>query len=241
MTHRSGTPEITGTGGAESGSVPAAFVDVDETLVRSVTFLSLFSFDARRRGRGAEADAVIEEFRALRAAGMSRGESHRWFYRHWSGRDVADLGHVGREWFASRAADPAFFNIAVRRRLAELSRAGSRIVLVSGSFAPALCPIAEAVGATSVLCTSLATAAGKYTGEVLATMVGADKSAALHRYAEEAAIDLSSCAAFGDHHSDVAMFELVGHPVVVGDADPRLHGYPAQRLPGWTAPVSRGS
>jgi phosphoserine phosphatase len=103
---------------------------------------------------------------------------------------------------------------------------------VSGSFTPALRPIAEAVGATSVLCTTMETAAGKYTGEVLATMVGADKSAALLRYAERTAIDLSSCTAFGDHHSDTAMFELVGHPVVVGDSDPRLHGYPAQRLPG---------
>ncbi|MEU2102828.1 HAD-IB family hydrolase [Nocardia sp. NPDC019255] len=218
--------------GTESCSVPAAFVDVDETLVRDVTFLSLFSFDARRRGRGAEADAVLEEFLALRAAGMSRGESHRWFYRHWAGRDVADVRQVGRAWFASRSADPAFFNIAVRRRLAELSDTGTRIVLVSGSFTPALRPIAEVVGASSVLCTTLATAAGRYTGEVVATMVGADKSAALLRYAEEAAIGLSSCAAFGDHHSDTAMFELVGHPVVVGDADPRLHGYPAQRLPG---------
>lgn len=218
--------------GGEECTVPAAFVDVDETLVRCVTFLSLFVFDARRRGRGAQADGVVEEFRALRAAGMSRAESHRWFYRQWAGRDLADVRRVGDDWFASRVADPAFFNLAVRRRLDELSRTGARIILVSGSFTPALRPIAEAVGATSVLCTTMETAAGKYTGEVLATMVGADKSAALLRYAERAAIDLSSCTAFGDHHSDTAMFELVGHPVVVGDSDPRLHGYRAERLPG---------
>ncbi|MGK8524844.1 HAD family hydrolase [Nocardia asteroides] len=213
-------------------AVPAAFVDVDETLVRSVTFLSLWLFDARRRGRGAEAEAVVEEFHALRASGMSRGESHRWFYRHWADRDIADLRRTGIDWFTARAADRAFFNTAVRQRLAELSCAGSRIVLVSGSVTPALEPIAEAVGATSVLCTTMETAAGKYTGEVLATMVGSDKSAALLRYAEQTAIDLKSCAAFGDHHSDAAMFELVGHPVVVGDTDPRLRDYPAQRLPG---------
>ncbi|MFE7745063.1 HAD family hydrolase [Nocardia sp. NPDC057455] len=207
-------------------------MDVDETLVRCVTFLSLFVFDARRRGRGAEADTLVEEFRALRAAGMSRAESHRWFYRHWAGRDVADVRRVGDDWFTSRVADPAFFNPAVRHRLDELSRTGTHIVLVSGSFTPALRPIAEAVGATSVLCTTMETTAGKYTGEVLATMVGTDKSAALLRYAERTAVDLTSCTAFGDHHSDAAMFELVGHPVVVGDLDPRLHGYPAQRLPG---------
>ncbi|WP_051047590.1 HAD family hydrolase [Nocardia asiatica] len=217
---------------ADRADVPAAFVDVDETLVRCVSFLSLFVFDARRRGRGPEADTVVGEFRALRAAGMSRGESHRWFYRHWAGRDVADVRRVGDDWFTSCAADPAFFNTAVRRRLAELSRAGTRIVLVSGSFTPALRPIADAVGATEILCTTMETTAGKYTGNVLATMVGSDKSAALLRYAERTAIDLGSCAAFGDHHSDIAMFDLVGHPVVVGNADPRLNDYPAQRLPG---------
>ncbi len=163
---------------------------------------------------------------------MSRGESHRWFYRQWAGRDVADVRRIGHDWFTSCAADPAFFNTAVRRRLDELSLTGTRIVLVSGSFTPALRPIADAVGAAAVLCTTMETAAGKYTGNVLATMVGSDKSAALLRYAERTAIDLASCAAFGDHHSDIAMFDLVGHPVVVGDADPRLRDYPAQRLPG---------
>ncbi|MGY2032135.1 HAD family hydrolase [Nocardia gipuzkoensis] len=216
----------------DRAGVPVAFVDVDETLVRCVTFLSLFLFDARRRGHGPEADTVVEEFHALRGAGMSRGESHRWFYRRWAGRDVADVRRIGHDWFTSCAADPAFFNTAVRQRLDELSRGGTHIVLVSGSFTPALRPIADAVGASSVLCTTMETAAGKYTGKVLATMVGADKSAALLRYAERNAIDLSTCTAFGDHHSDIAMFDLVGHPVVVGDADPRLRDYPAQRLPG---------
>ncbi|WP_280242142.1 HAD family hydrolase [Nocardia abscessus] len=227
---RAGAPPIARR--ADRADVPAAFVDVDETLVRCVSFLSLFLFDARRRGHGAEADTVVEEFRALRGAGMTRGESHRWFYRQWAGRDVADVRRIGHDWFTSCAADPAFFNTAVRRRLDELSRGGTHIVLVSGSFTPALRPIAYAVGATSVLCTTMETAAGKYTGKVLATMVGADKSAALLRYAERTAIDLATCTAFGDHHSDIAMFDLVGHPVVVGDADPRLRDYPAERLPG---------
>lgn len=212
--------------------VPAAFVDVDQTLVRPITFLSLFAYDAGARGEAAAAEAVIREFHAQRSAGMSRTQSHRWFYRHFGGREVTDLLRSGASWFTHMTRDAGFFNPAVVRRLAELASTGTRVVLVSGSFDVALAPIAAAVGATSVLATTMQTEAGRYTGEVTATMVGADKAAALRRYASANAVDLSRCYAFGDHHSDIAMFDLVGHPVVVGDADHALRTYPAQRLPG---------
>lgn len=212
--------------------IPIAFVDVDETLVRDITFLSMFVFDAERRDRGAEAASVVEQFHALRASGMTRAQSHRWFYRHWAGREVADVRLSGQNWFAARAAAPEFFNDAVRQRLDGLVTGGTRIVLVSGSVEPALHPIAESVGASAVLCTTLETRDGRYTGEVIETMVGADKSSALRRYCTRQGIALRSCAAFGDHHSDISMFDLVGHPVVVGTNDPLLDTYPALRLPG---------
>ncbi|QIS06213.1 HAD-IB family hydrolase [Nocardia brasiliensis] len=231
-------PGVTGRGlenvvaqGVSVGQRGAAFVDVDETLVREITFLSLFGFDAERRGE-LDGPATLREFFALRERGMGRAESHRWFYRLWAGRAVADVQRVGREWFAARLATPGFFNPAVRQRLQQLAAAGARIVLVSGSFDAALRPIADEIRADDILCTELAVENGCYTGEVSATMVGDDKSAALRAYAERTGIDLSACAAFGDHHSDTAMFDLVGHPVVVGDRDRALDDYPAERLPG---------
>ncbi|MBF6124487.1 HAD family hydrolase [Nocardia brasiliensis] len=211
--------------------VPAAFVDVDETLVREITFLSLFTFDAERR-TDVDGPATLREFFALREQGMGRAESHRWFYRLWAGRSVAEVHDIGREWFAARLTTSEFFNPAVRQRLQLLAGTGTRIVLVSGSFDAALRPIAAAISAEEILCTTLAVENGCYTGEVTATMVGDDKSAALHAYAARAQIDLSACAAFGDHHSDTAMFDLVAHPVIVGDRDRSLDDYPAERLPG---------
>ncbi|RDI68231.1 HAD superfamily hydrolase (TIGR01490 family) [Nocardia pseudobrasiliensis] len=105
-------------------------------------------------------------------------------------------------------------------------------MLVSGSFEPALRPIAELIGADDILCTRLEVDNGRYTGQVTSTMVGDDKSTALRRYAAHTGIDLAHCTAFGDHHSDTAMFDLVGHPVIVGDADRALDDYSAERLPG---------
>ncbi len=213
------------------GSVSAAFVDVDETLVRDITFLSLFAFDAERRA-DTDGPAILREFFALRAEGLSRSASHRWFYRHWAGREVAEVHRIGRAWCTARIATAGFFNPAVRQRLGLLAASGARIVLVSGSFEAALRPIADLIGADDILCTLLEVDNGRYTGEVSATMVGDDKSAALRRYAAHAGIDLARCAAFGDHHSDTAMFDLVGHPVIVGNADRALDDYPAERLPG---------
>ncbi|MFC4376047.1 HAD family hydrolase [Nocardia halotolerans] len=211
-------------------TVPVAFVDVDETLVRDISFLSLFRFDAQRRGDDPE--PLLEEFWALRAAGVGRAESHRFFYRLWRGRRVEQVRAIGRDWFAERARSTDFINSAVADRLRELAARGTRIVLVSGSFDAALLPIARYVAADATLCTELVVAAGHYTGETRATMVGMDKAAALRGYAERTEVDLGTCAAFGDHRSDVAMFDLVGHPVVVGDADHHLRNYPAERLPG---------
>ena len=220
--------------------MPAAFVDVDETLVRDITFLSLFAFAAQRRARGpdigdamrASRDPIDQRFWAMRSAGAGRAASHRWFYRAWAGCDVAETHAIGREWFASRIAGPDYANGAVCLHLAELAARGTRIVLVSGSFDAALRPIAAWIGAEAVLCTDLETADGRYTGDVAATMVGEDKAAAVRGYAAETGIDLRRCTALGDHHSDIAMFELVGRPVVVGTADPRLRSYSAERLPG---------
>ncbi|MFG1791992.1 HAD family hydrolase [Nocardia sp. NPDC049149] len=211
--------------------IPAAFVDVDETLVRDITFLSLFAFDAERFPE-VDGPGTIREFFALREQGMSRSESHRWFYRLWAGREVAEVHRVGRAWCTARIATAGFFNPAVRQRIQQLASSGTRIVLVSGSFDAALRPLATLLRTDAVLCTVLEVHNGFYTGEVVETMVGADKSAALRRYAAQTGIDLSACAAFGDHHSDIAMFDLVGHPVIVGNADRALDDYPADRLPG---------
>ncbi|MFI6169090.1 HAD family hydrolase [Nocardia sp. NPDC051052] len=212
-------------------AVAAAFVDVDNTLVRDISFLSLFTFDARCRG--ADPEPLLREFRALRVAGVGRAESHREFYRLWHGREVEEVRRIGRDWFTERVRTTDFFNASVVGRLRDLAATGTRIILVSGSFDAALGPIADHIAADETLCTELMVADGRYTGAVRATMVGTDKAAALRGYAERTGVDLGACAAFGDHHSDIAMFDLVGWPVVVSDVDHHhLRDYPAERLPG---------
>ncbi|MGG7576146.1 HAD family hydrolase, partial [Streptomyces sirii] len=53
---------------------------------------------------------------------------------------------------------------------------GLATVLVSGSFTACLGPIADHVGADRILCADLEVTDGRYTGEVLTTMIGPAKA-----------------------------------------------------------------
>ncbi len=130
------------------------------------------------------------------------------------------------------------FHEAVLADLAARTSDGFAIVLVSGSFAPALDPIAEHIGAAAVLCTDLESSAGRYTGVVRATMLGPDKARAVAAYARAHGTDLGRSIAYGDHVSDAPMLDLAGERVVVGEGMP---GYPATRSirTGVSEPVDR--
>jgi phosphoserine phosphatase len=103
------------------------------------------------------------------------------------------------------------------------------LVLVSGSFAPVVEPIAAAVGAQAVLCTELRSDGQCYTGEVVVPLLGFHKRAAVcGLLARHPHCDPLRCYAYGDHASDIPMLDSVGHPVAVGN-DPALRAWMAGR------------
>ena len=68
---------------------------------------------------------------------------------------------------------------------------------------------------------------------VTVTARGVDKGSAVARAAAALGFDLADCAAVGDSHNDLPMLAAVGHPFVMGNAEPELLSlYP--RLPGVT-------
>lgn len=215
-----------------------AFVDVDETLVAQVTLFSLLLFDGAERGVGGQARAHLAGLRSLRARGVPRAVTNRAYYTWWQGRSLAEVAAAGRRWFARQLSEGGFFHEAVLADLAARTSDGFAIVLVSGSFAPALDPIAEHIGAAAVLCTDLDSSAGRYTGVVRATMLGPDKARAVGAYARAHGTDLGRSIAYGDHVSDAPMLDLAGERVVVGEGMP---GYPATRSirTGVSEPVDR--
>jgi HAD superfamily hydrolase (TIGR01490 family) len=214
----------------------AAFFDVDETLI-SVNSMSRFlrhHFKVSGRPRAAFDDAV-RGLRALAARGAPRAAVARAYYRHYAGSDDRELAAQGRAWFAAELSGGELFLRDSVAALREHRRRGETVVLVSGSFAPCLDPIAERLGVDAVLCARPETAGGVHTGRLDVTMIGEEKAVAVRALLQERGIRGDRCHAYGDHASDLPMLRAVGHPVVVG-ADPVLARYAEagswRRLPG---------
>ncbi|MEV4615210.1 HAD-IB family hydrolase [Kitasatospora sp. NPDC049258] len=210
----------------------AAFLDVDQTLIHGVSLFRFLAYDLRASGAAEGAyDAAMAHNRRLKAAGISREQVNREFFRQFGGRSVAELADRGERWWQQEERQGGLLDRAVLAAVDGHRAAGDLVVLVSGSFPPCLDPIARRVGADAVLCTRPATGAGRYTGAVPRPMIGAEKARAIEELAASLAVDLAGSHAYGDHPSDLPMLAAVGHPVVVGD-DPRMRREAAAR--GWT-------
>lgn len=220
-----------------------AFFDVDETLITIKSMFSFLDFHLASPDHYRRAAGTLTE---LAAAGVPREETNRIYYGNYSGRREADVAESGRRWFEQHMATGRLFHSEVVRQLRRHQAEGAAIALVSGSFAACLGPIAEHVGADHVLCTTPEIVDGRYTGQVLSTVIGEGKAAAARSLMAEQGAPAEDCVAYGDHASDLPLLLAVGHAGIVGD-DPvlRVHAsrYGWTRLPGVTAPelITRGN
>ncbi|MFF3657279.1 HAD family hydrolase [Streptomyces olivochromogenes] len=213
------------------------FSDADETLIRCKSLLEFLDhYFAERhgtRGRRHAAD-VRARLTAATAAGMARDEANALYYRAWRGEPLAEIQRSGRRWYAARRAAGGFFVDATWAALRRHRAAGAELVLVSGSFAAVLDPLAEECGAAHVLCTRPAVADGVLTGEVVGEpMIGEGKRRAVRALlARRPHIDPADCHAYGDHVSDLPMLLEVGHPTVAGGSADLIERLRAARRVG---------
>lgn len=207
------------------------FADVDETLIdcKSIFEFLRYRMVAEHGPFGAtEYVRVRAELQQEADNGVPREEINRHYYALFTGESVAEIRDLGADWYAERNAAGLFIE-STREALRAHRAEGAEIVLVSGSFAAVLDPIAEEVGARHLLCTRPLVSAGRYTGEVERPMIGAAKAAAVRELLEARPwIDPADCYGYGDHSSDLPMLDCVGHPVVVGK-DPAMLAYLSDR------------
>jgi HAD superfamily hydrolase (TIGR01490 family) len=214
-----------------AAGAPAAFFDVDDTLITVASLFDLLAFEVTSGSRPrADHDRVMGELRAMKAAGAGRAEVNRTFYRAYAGWRVAEVAAGGRAWFRARSGDAGFFRPEAVARLRAHADAGHLVVLVSGSHPACLRPLAAHLGAHRSLCSRPATRAGRYTGALRVPMIGAHKGATVRSVAARWGVDLAASWAYGDHESDLPLLDAVGHPVVVGPG-PGLAEHARRR--GW--------
>jgi HAD superfamily hydrolase (TIGR01490 family) len=212
---------------------PAAFFDVDRTLLRGSSLLylarpmrsegllptramlhslvvqarfSLFGFD----------EAQIKD--AVRGAGalVAGVESERLL--HFAQRVIPV--HV-----LPRVYDEA------RARIDWHRERGDLVFLVSSSPREFIAVLGEHLGVDGVAATDAEMVDGRCTGRILRLCHGAGKAESVRELAAAHDVDLAASYAYGDSHaSDLPMLEAVGEPVCV-NPDRRLVAH-AQRL-GW--------
>jgi HAD superfamily hydrolase (TIGR01490 family) len=207
-----------------------AFFDVDNTILN---FKSMFTFqdfyyrwsDPVNGARDAEAFA--SRFKELERSGKDRNFLNREFYRSYRGRGEQSVLLAAAEWYGAekRKRGTAAFIEPTLQALREHRAAGRAPVLVSGSCIELVSPVAREFEVETVLATKLEVIDGTYTGEIDGLQhIGQGKAEAVRRFLAQHGQDARDCYAFGDHHSDIPMLEVVGHPVaVIGDHELAEH------------------
>ncbi|MGW6377436.1 HAD family hydrolase [Rhodococcus sp. NPDC055112] len=209
--------------GIERGPAQVAFFDVDETLI---TVKSMFAFLEHwlweRGDDGSEYSRLRDALRRQAAGGAPREEVNRSYYRTFRGVPLVELEESGRRWYREFESTAAPYYAETLGALRDHRDAGAAIVLLSGSFAPVLGPIGEAVGADRIVASRpVIDGQGVLTGEVERPMIGQAKAEVVTSVLVELGVDTGNSYGYGDHDSDLAFLEAVGHPGLRGD-DPVL-------------------
>lgn len=210
-----------------------AFFDVDETIVSVKTMFDFFSFWCGETGADGMAREFEIRFADARAAGMSREDLNRLYYRFFRSVGLSAVIAAGRAWFQDRFKRGAAPYIATT--VAQLRRHqanGIAVVLVSGSMPALLDPIADDLGVEHCLCAQLIVdELGVLTGEIAAPQtIGAGKATAVRAFLAAHGAAARDCFAYGDDSSDIPMLQAVGSAVAVGSNEDLLA---TARQRGW--------
>lgn len=119
------------------------------------------------------------------------------------------------KWFVRSEILPRL-SLDANSALTRHQQVGHTVVLVSGTPAFLVEPLAQYLGIPWVLAARLEVSRDGYTGHVLAPYpYGEGKRRLLQSFASSHGIDLSRSYAYGDSPGDIEALETVGHPLVV--------------------------
>lgn len=209
----------------------AAFFDLDGTLIDSN--IVRYGVEIHTAGMPAARRALwklgflprVPYYLALDA--VDRERFQRAFYRLYRGSPQHTIETRANQLFEGYIR-PRLFPAGVAR-VADHRDRGHRPVLVTGSIAPIVAPVARFLGVEDVLSSDLKSLDGVYTGDVAGRLVaGEEKAKAVREFALEHGIDLRRSYAYADGLDDIPMLSSVGRPAVVNPGR-RLHAVARKR------------
>jgi HAD superfamily hydrolase (TIGR01490 family) len=225
---------------------PAAFFDLDRTLIRRSSALALAGPFAERGLIGRKQLAKAAAWQILFAARGAGAETVRK-----AAEDglmlLKDLEVEELRALVSEAMEPALKPLVYREPLDVVARhreRGERVYIVSAALQEIVDALAAELGFDGALGSVCEVADGRYTGRSLRACHGPGKADAVRELAEAEGIDLARSTAYSDSHTDLPFLEAVGNPVAVNpDRElrrlARARGWPVLTFSDPLYPVAR--
>lgn len=207
----------------------AAVFDVDRTLLPRTTAERIFVRRLWREGELGWPQALAALLFGVRRWPWTVAAEWRAQRPYLRGKEQPRIAALARRCFEEEIRP----RLAARglERLRQHQAEGALTVLLSGSLAELIDPMREATGADVAIASRLRVAGDRLTGGLDGPHpYGPVKAALIRQLVRERAIQLDASFCYADHHSDVPMLGLFGHPVCVNPNE-KLRVI-AQRL-GW--------
>jgi HAD superfamily hydrolase (TIGR01490 family) len=208
---------------------PAAFFDMDNTLLRVDSGMSWVRFLYRRGELPPRMVAKALYWQTLyKLALLDMDAVFTRLVENLRGDSEADMIAKCEIWYRDHVAPevaPAALVAVEHHR-----KAGHLIVLATGSTQYAARPVAHGVGIEHVLSSELEVDRGVFTGRPAAFCFGQHKVTLAERWAERNGVDLAASYFYSDSYNDLPMLERVGTAIAV-NPDARLRRHARRR--GW--------
>ncbi|MEZ4360223.1 MAG: HAD family hydrolase [Kofleriaceae bacterium] len=208
---------------------PAAFFDMDNTLLRVESGMSWTRF-LYRRGELPKRMVVKAAYWTLlyKLAVLDMETVFTRLCRELEGDLEAEMIEKCAVWYlrdlAPEVAPRALAAVAEHRRRGEL------VVLATGSTQYAAGPVARGAEIQHVLSSRLEVSAGRFTGRATALCFGHHKVKLAETWAADHGVDLAASTFYSDSYNDLPMLQRVGRPVAI-NPDPRLRRHASKH--GW--------
>ncbi|MGD9123808.1 MAG: HAD-IB family hydrolase [Desulfarculaceae bacterium] len=193
---------------------PAAFFDVDKTLVPGNTMERAFMRFLIRKGYLQTGDlARYLVFLARNLPELNEGLIHRNKY-HLKDKDPQEIQRLAGECFESMILPR--ISPTGRDAVDHHRQAGHMVVLLTGSLQPLAEHLRRELGADMVVAARLGVSDGTLNGTLANSRpYGPEKARLVQQLAYAHKLDLQRSYAYGDHHSDVHVLNCVGYPRAV--------------------------
>ncbi|PZS26394.1 MAG: HAD-IB family hydrolase [Pseudonocardiales bacterium] len=217
---------------APFGAKPAAFFDLDKTVIAKSSVLAFGRpfYQGGLINRRAVLKSSYAQF-VFHVSGADEDQMSRmrdYLTAMCTGWDVAQVREIVAETL-HELIDPLIYDEAASL-IEEHHAAGLDVVLVSSSGEEVVTAIGEMLGVDRVVATRMVEQDGRYTGEIDFYAYGPHKATAVRELALAHGYDLAASYAYSDSSTDLPMLEAVGHPHAV-NPDKALRRVATQR--GW--------